>query len=58
MDNYEFDSNSKGSLTIQCQNDGTWTAMPSCKYVQVACDYSKLYLPHRSRITQMNFKFS
>jgi hypothetical protein len=25
---------------------------------QVMCDYSKLYLPTRSRITRMNFKFS
>lgn len=30
-DNYEFDTNSKGSFTVRCQNDGTWTAMPSCK---------------------------
>ena len=26
-DNYE----SNGSLRIQCQNDGSWTPMPSCK---------------------------
>ena len=31
-----------------------------CCYVdaQAMCDYSKLYLPARSRITRMNFKFS
>ncbi|CAF0876222.1 unnamed protein product [Rotaria sordida] len=58
VDNYEFDSTSNGSLIIQCQNDGTWTSMASCRYVQAVCDYSKLYLPYRSRITQMNFKFS
>ncbi|CAF3978899.1 unnamed protein product [Rotaria sp. Silwood2] len=57
-DNYEFDPTSNGSLIIQCQNDGTWTSMPSCRYVQAMCDYSKLYLPYKSRITRMNFKFS
>ncbi|CAF4399039.1 unnamed protein product, partial [Adineta steineri] len=25
---------------------------------QAMCDYTKLYLPSRSRITRMNFKFS
>lgn len=31
IDNYEFDPTSSDSLQIQCQNDGSWTAMPSCR---------------------------
>jgi hypothetical protein len=31
MDKYEFDPTSNGSLIIQCQNDGSWTPMPSCR---------------------------
>ncbi|CAF0734799.1 unnamed protein product [Adineta steineri] len=58
IDNYEFDPTSNGSLIIQCQNDGTWTTMPRCRDAQAMCDYTKLYLPSRSRITRMNFKFS
>ncbi|UJR36530.1 hypothetical protein I4U23_029251 [Adineta vaga] len=58
MDYYEFDSTSGGSLHIECQNDGSWTPMPSCKPAEGLCNYSKLYLPSGSRITRMNFKFS
>jgi len=31
LNNYEFDPTSSGSLIIQCQNDGTWTPLPSCR---------------------------
>jgi hypothetical protein len=31
MENYEFDPTSIGSLILQCENDGSWTPMPSCR---------------------------
>ena len=31
IDNYEFDPTLDGSLRILCQNDGSWTAMPTCR---------------------------
>lgn len=31
MDNFELDPDSTGSLTVQCQNGGIWTPMPSCR---------------------------
>ncbi|CAF0941224.1 unnamed protein product [Adineta ricciae] len=58
QDKYELDPASEGSLTIQCQNEGSWTPMPSCRHVQGLCNYSKLYLPAGSRIIRMDLKFS
>ena len=31
MDNYELDPTSSGSLIVQCQSDGSWTTMPTCR---------------------------
>ena len=57
--NYAFDTTSNTTSTIRCQNDGTWATIGHCRLAMDAtCDYSKLYLPARSRITRMNFQFS
>lgn len=59
IENYAFENTSNTTLTIHCQNDGTWTSIVNCRLaLDATCDYSKLYLPSRSRITRMNFQFS
>ena len=55
IENYEFESSSNKTYIIQCQNDGSWTSMPSCRRKQLfQCIRSILqkdflfFLPYRS----------